>query len=229
MPKEKPTGNNKTAKTNSSWSRSTRQISREPPADRPYPGRSPQRVTYFPSDSEGTLESNSSPSEYYRLCKTSPLTDSGIASMSKGSETDKLVKILAAVMERSEADRARDEERRARDEEERERREEEKSRREERRAKETREMILALREAQLVVPQTVHIDNTKLPTMSEGEDVEVFLDLFESAMVDNHIPEDKWRGKMHASLDTATKLKVRDLIRNPDVTYQEVKDALIGC
>ena len=236
MPKEKLPGNSRTTKDSSSRSKSTRQISREPPADRRNYRHSPERIAYSPSDSEGTLESNSPPSEYNRLLQTRPTADSGVGSMSKGSETDKLAKILAAMMERNESDRVRDEERRVREEERKleqariqERREEEQIRREERQAKETRDMIEALREAQPVVPQTVHIENTKLPKMSEGEDVEVFLDLFEAAMVDNHILEDKWRGKMHASLDTETKLKVRDLIRDPAVTYQELKDALIGC
>ena len=48
-------------------------------------------------------------------------------------------------------------------------------------------------------------------------------------MIDNNIPEAKWRDKMHAVLDTTTKLKVRDSIRDPDVTYQELKGSLIGC
>ena len=74
--------------------------------------------------------------------------------MSKLSKMDKLAKILATMMERTEADRVRDEERREREareqvnrelkrEEEQERREEERARREERRAKETRDMIQA--------------------------------------------------------------------------------------
>ena len=59
--------------------------------------------------------------------------------------------------------------------------------------------------------------------------MEVFLDMFEAALVDNNVPENKWRGKVHACVDTATKLKVRDLIKDPAVTYQDLKDALIGC
>ena len=34
---------------------------------------------------------------------------------------------------------------------------------------------------------------------------------------------------MHASLDTETKLKVRDMIRDPTVDYQDLKDAVISC
>ena len=149
--------------------------------------------------------------------------------MSKVSETDNLAKVLAAMMQRDEERRVREDERRIRDEEEKARRqerweeeqarrEEERGKREERRARETREMIEALREAQPAVPQTVNIANTKLPTMIEGEDVEVYLDLFEAALTDNNIPENKWRGKMHAALDTNTKLKVKDLMRDPAVS-----------
>ena len=90
-------------------------------------------------------------------------------------------------------------------------------------------MIQAMREAQPVVLQTLQIESTKFPKITEGEDIEVFLDLFEAAMADNNVPEDRWRGKMHASLDTETKLKVRDMIRDPTVDYQDLKDALISC
>ena len=178
--------------------------------------------------------------------------------MSKLTETDKLAKILATMMERTESDRNREEERREREikkederrdreadreqerrerearehikrEEEYERREEERNRREERRAKETREMILALREAQPAIPQTVHINNVKLPKMTEGEDVEIFIELFEAAMTDGNIPQDKWKSRLHAALDTTSKLKVRDIITDYDSTYDQVKNTLIGC
>ena len=128
-----------------------------------------------------------------------------------------------------------DERRRQEEEKEEERRREQQeredaqARREEARERETREMIRALREAQAPVPQTVHIKNTRLPKMVQGEDVEVFMELFEAALTDNGIPDNKWKGKLHASLDTNTKLKVRDHIKDPATTYQDIKDALIGC
>ena len=90
-------------------------------------------------------------------------------------------------------------------------------------------MILALREAQPAVPQTVHISNVKLPKMVENEDVEIFIELFEAAMTDGNIPHDSWKSKLHAALDTASKLKVRDTITDFDSTYDQVKNALIGC
>ena len=244
MPKEKPpTGSRKTLNSSSGY-RNSRSLSREPPADRRQFTPDRERRTPSPIESEGTLQSESPLSEYNSASHTSQGTDSGVGSMAKVSETDKLAKILASVLEKTEIDRVRDEQRRVEREQEQMRREERRAREtrdlieqaeqnrardEERRDRETKEMIQAIREAQPAVPQTVYIENTKLPNMSEGEDIEVFLDLFEVAMTDNNIPEAKWRGKMHASLDTETKLKVRDLIRDPAVTYQELKDSLIGC
>ena len=112
---------------------------------------------------------------------------------------------------------------------ERNRREEEQARRDDQRDRETREMLAALKDNIPAVPQTIHIENTKLPRMVEGEDAEVFIELFEAALTDNNIQADKWRGKLHASLDTGTKLKVRDIIINPASSYQDIRNALVGC
>ena len=90
-------------------------------------------------------------------------------------------------------------------------------------------MITALKDSIPAGPQTVHIQNVKLPRMTEGEDAEVFIDLFEVALTDNDIDEGKWKAKLHAALDTASKLKVRDLITDRDATYDQIKQALSGC
>ena len=152
-----------------------------------------------------------------------------MAKKNETSMTDLMAMILEMGRKDKEETRRRDEEREERAIEREERREREQADREEKRERETRDMIAALREAQAPVPQTVHIESTKLPKMTEGEDVEVFLDMFEAALIDNGVPENKWRGKVHAALDTTTKLKVRDLIKDPRGTYQDLKDALIGC
>ena len=116
---------------------------------------------------------------------------------------------------------------------EEERREERRELREQKFREETEEreakLLLALKEAQPMVPQTVHISGTKLPKMTEGEDLTTFIELLEAVMEDNHIPRDQWKAKVHAALDTTTKLKVRDTITNPDATYAELKVALLGC
>ena len=61
------------------------------------------------------------------------------------------------------------------------------------------------------------------------ENAEVFIDLFEAALTDNDIDEGKWKAKLHAALDTASKLKVRDLITDRDATYDQIKQALSSC
>ena len=110
-----------------------------------------------------------------------------------------------------------------------ERRLTEQARRDDQRDRETRQMIMALKDSIPAGPQTVHIQNVKLPRMTEGEDAEVFIDLFEAALTDNDIDEGKWKAKLHAALDTASKLNVRDLITDRDATYDQIKQALSGC
>ena len=238
MPKEKSS-----TTTKSSYSeRGCRQVSRDPPADRVdrrIQKTDRHRRSPSPSESESTLLSDSSTADYTGQNFLSSI-DTDSTSMAKTSETDKLARILATMLEQTNLDRRRDEERREREEDERRREsveakqrqdrwEEEQLRRDEKRDKDTKDMILALREAQPAVPQTVHIENTKLPKMKAGEDVEVFIDLFEAAMEDNNVPQAKWRAKLHAALDSETKIKIRDLMRDATATYQEVKDGLIGC
>ena len=64
--------------------------------------------------------------------------------------------------------------------EEERRREREEMRRE--RDEREEKLLLALKQAQPVVPQTIHLDNIQVPQMNKGEDVEKFLAVFESAM-----------------------------------------------
>ena len=114
------------------------------------------------------------------------------------------------------------------DRDKRERREWEETMRADRDERE-RKLLMALKDAQPVVPQTVHIQNVKLPRMTEGEDVEIFIELFEAALLDNDIDDGKWKGKLHTALDTASKLNVRDLITDRGATYDQIKQALVGC
>ena len=89
--------------------------------------------------------------------------------------------------------------------------------------------MLALKEAQPVVPQTVTIVNQKLPDMKEGEEIETFLGMLEAALRASKVPETQWCAKLHAHLNPSTKLKIQDTIQNPEATYNEIKDALLGC
>ena len=127
---------------------------------------------------------------------------------------------------RDQADR--EEERRREDDRREERRIERKKREKEVAAEREVQLLATLKAAQPVVPQTVHLDNTKLPVMSKGEDVELFLELFESALLAGKVSEDKWVPKLHSALDTATKLTIKETITAPDVTYDEIKRALVG-
>ena len=143
------------------------------------------------------------------------------ATMAKQSETS-MTDLIATMLKIQ-----TDNEQRAIEREER--RMTEQARRDEQRDRETRQMITALKDSIPAVPQTVHIQNIKLPKMTEGDDAETFIDLFEAALTDNDIDEAKWKAKLHAALDTTSKLKVRDLITDRDATYEQIKQALAGC
>ena len=127
---------------------------------------------------------------------------------------------------RDQADR--EEERRREDDRREDRRIQREQREREAAAEREVQLIATLKAAQPTIPQTVYLDNTKLPSMSKGEDVEMFLELFESALVAGNVPEDKRVQKLHAALDSSTKLAIRDTITNPDTSYKDIKQALIG-
>ena len=127
---------------------------------------------------------------------------------------------------REQADR---EEERRREEKRREERRIEREENEKQAAAEREiQLIATLKAAQPAIPQTVYLENTKLPSMSKGEDVEMFLELFESALIAGNVPEDKWVQKLHAALDSSTKLTIRDTITTPDIPYKDIKQALVG-
>ena len=122
--------------------------------------------------------------------------------------------------------RIREEEReeRARVREEK-RMQEAKAREEERRVQaEEREhkRIVALKETRPLV------ETVKLPTMEKWMDIEAFLELFETGLTVAKIPEDKWITRLHTTLDSETKLLVREIFVNPDSTFEEAKAALTG-
>ena len=83
-------------------------------------------------------------------------------------------------------------------------------------------MVVALRETRPLV------ENVKLPTMEKGMEIESFLELFETALTVAKIPEDKWITRLHAALDSDTKLLAREIFVNPDSTFEEAKAALTG-
>ena len=82
--------------------------------------------------------------------------------------------------------------------------------------------MIALRETKPV------IENVKLPTMEKGMEIESFLELFEMALIVAKVPEEKWVARLHAAVDSDTKLLAREAFVNPTTTFDEAKAALTG-
>ena len=151
----------------------------------------PERLWVDESDTTSTLTTRTSPcwSPGTTQQKTESILSSLIelhsnlqtATMAKPAETgvSELMKMMLEMNAARDKRDAEREEQRLEREERRERREQEL--REEAEQREIK-LLLALKVAQPAVPQTVHLDNTKLPTMSKGEDVELFVELFETAL-----------------------------------------------
>ena len=119
-----------------------------------------------------------------------------LLSMAKGPDTsmaEVMQMMLKLQSDNREADLRRDRER----EIERQTRDDQLRREAEQREE---RLLLALKEAQPVVPQTVTIVNQKLPEMKEGEEIEVFVSMFEAALRASNVPEQQWCAKLHAHL-----------------------------
>ena len=88
-------------------------------------------------------------------------------------------------------------------------------------------MMLALKENQ---DRTHRIDlgSSRLPEMKAGEEIDVFVDFFESALVLAKIPKNKWLEKLHVALNTDAKKLVHHTMTQDDVTYEAVKGILLG-
>ena len=92
--------------------------------------------------------------------------------------------------------------------------EKEEARREEDLRRETR-MLIALQAAQPAVPQTVTIQNHKLPEMREGEDMDqMFVAMFEAALRSNDIPQAQRKGKFHCHITFKAKIKIQCTIQD---------------
>ena len=73
------------------------------------------------------------------------------------------------------------------------------------------------------MPQTITIQNTKLPEMKDTDDTELFIAMFEATLRSNNILEAQWKNKLHAHRTIKAKAKIQT------ATYEEIKDALLGC
>ena len=90
-------------------------------------------------------------------------------------------------------------------------------------------LMTTLREAHPAVPQTITIKNHKLPHMKEREDAELFVAMFEAALRSNNVPQGQWKNNVHANLSLKSKARIQSAIQDNDSTYDEVKEALLGC
>ena len=138
-----------------------------------------------------------------------------------------ILKLMLEMNAKQDADRIEREHRLAEEARIREEKREERAEKREQERKvqaEAREhkMIMALKETRPV------IESAKLPNMEKGTDIESFLELFETALTVAQIPENKWLPRLHAALDTDTKLLVREVFTNPDASYTDAKLALTG-
>ena len=79
------------------------------------------------------------------------------------------------------------------------------------------------------MPHVVTILNHKLPEMKDSEEIDMFVAMFEAALRENNIPEDQWIAKLHSHLSPKAKLKIQTTIQDADATYEEIKEALLGC
>ena len=100
-------------------------------------------------------------------------------------------------IERLEREVRRKKEDRDRDREEREREE----RREERQAR----LIQQLKEAQPAIPQTIQINQHKLPVMTDKDDVENFIGQLEIALRTGNVPRDNWKQHLLSQLTVSVK------------------------
>ena len=126
-------------------------------------------------------------------------------------------------------DRLREEKRREREEQKEEEREE--RRRAEKREQEDRQatLLAQLKEAQPAVPQNITIQKEELPKMKERDDIELYVDQLEEALVASTIPERKWKTYLHSQLTLKTKQKVIHLLKDVTSSYEDIKEALMGC
>ena len=127
--------------------------------------------------------------------------------------------------EKCERERRENEERREKERLERER---EERIREERREERQQQMILQLRASQPAVPQTVQITQSKLPVMTEKDDVEAFVNQLEIAMKSAGLPRTKWKHHMLTQLTVPAKEPIVALLDDEHVEYEEVKEALLS-
>ena len=64
--------------------------------------------------------------------------------------------------------------------------------------------------------------------MAEGDDIDIFVQQLEVALLSEEIPNDKWKSFIHSQLTLNAKQKVIHLLQQPDATYDEIRAGLMG-
>ena len=59
--------------------------------------------------------------------------------------------------------------------------------------------------------------------------MEVFVTLFEADLLSNTVPHNQRKNRLHAHLPTKVKAKIHNVMQDADSTYEEIKEALLGC
>ena len=57
----------------------------------------------------------------------------------------------------------------------------------------------------------------------------MFVAMFEAALRANNIPQNQWTAKIHSQLNVSTKLKIQHVLQDEHATYEDIKEALLGC
>ena len=65
--------------------------------------------------------------------------------------------------------------------------------------------------------------------MTDQEEIEIFVAMFEVALRTNNVPEGQWKAKLHSHLTAKAKLRIQSVIQDHDSSYNQVKEALLGC
>ena len=152
---------------------------------------------------EGTL------TEFFERCKE--------FEMAKQAEKVSVDKLLELIMQMRQEDKIREEQR-----------EKERLDREDRREERQACLLKQLKEAPPAVPQTVYVNQHKLPTMTDKDDVEIFLRQLEIALRTSKIPVDKWKQHLLSQLTLQAKEQVIGLLEDDDTDYDDIKKALLN-
>jgi len=131
---------------------------------------------------------------------------------------------------RDERDRIRREEQERRDEESRVRREEE---REARQAEAERNLAVQQRLMEALMTKQAAVveepnSRIRLPTMKEGEEMEKFISVFETALKLKEVPRGLWKDELVSHLHLEVLSEIDETLQRGGATYEEIVYALKG-